>query len=87
MAEKILICRALMEDMYQSIEYFNRHLDTMSFAEMHEMTEMIDRISRLLTHYDSEETRSSVNSVRVHWSQLKIRAQRALMNSRVVLCC
>lgn len=76
----------LIEDMYESMEYLKRNLDTISFVDMHEMIAMIDGIDWQIRKFVTEETMSSATSVRLRWSQLKIRTQRALMNSRVVLC-
>ena len=87
MAEQNLIMtsRVIIDDMYDAMEYLNRHLDSMSFSEMHKMVTMIDGIEVLLKKYVTEETKDSVNTVFIYWSQLKIKTQRALMNSRVCL--
>lgn len=78
--------RILIDDMYEAMEYLDRHLDTISFTEMHELISIIDGNSVMLERYETEENKCSVNTVRVYWSQLKIKAQHTLMNSRVVLC-
>lgn len=87
MAEQNLIMtsRVIIDDMYDAMEYLNRHLDSMSFSEMHKMVTMIDGIEVLLKKYVTEETKDSVKTVFIYWSQLKIKTQRALMNSRVCL--
>ena len=82
----ITMTQELIEDMYEAMEYLQRNLDKISFAEMHEMITIIDGITIMLKKWVTEETKVSVTTVLVNWSQLKIKTQRALMNSRVVLC-
>lgn len=77
--------KVLIDDMYEAMEYTSRNLNTISFTEMYEMRSMIDGISIMLDRYVTEETKDSVRTVKFHWNQLKIKMQRTLMNSRVVL--
>ena len=76
----------LIEDMYEAMDYLDRHLDTISFVDMHEMIAMIEGIALQIQKFATEETKVSAYSALVNWSQLKIKTQRALMNSRIVLC-
>lgn len=77
--------KVLIDDMYEAMEYTSRNLNTISFTEMYEMRSMIDGISIMLDRYVTEETKDSIRTVKFHWNQLKIKMQRTLMNSRVVL--
>ena len=81
----IKTAKVLIDDMYEAMEYLSKNLDTISFAEMHEMTTLIDGESVMLERYETEETKCSINTVRVYWSQLKKKTYHALMNSRVCL--
>ena len=81
----IKMTRVLIDDMYMAMDYLERHLDTISFSSMFEMIETIDKTGYLLKEYVIEETKVSVTTVLVNWSQLKIKTQRAFMNSRVAL--
>lgn len=76
----------LLGDGYEVMEYFRRNLDTLSFTEMDGLMVTMNQISNILGQYVIPETESSINSFLVDWSQLKIKAKHALMNSRVVLC-
>lgn len=77
--------RMLIDDMYEAMDYLDRHLDTISFVDMHEMIAMIEGIALQIKKFVTEETKESARTVLFYWSQLKIKTQRALMNSRVAL--